>query len=368
MTAKKLTGLAAAVALTFGVGAAHADTITIQMTSTWTSGITLIESDRRFVENVNRLAGDRLRIRFHEGGTLVPSMQVFDAVSAGDIDASGDWPGYWAGRNSAFSLLGSYPMLLSTGDYLFWIQQWGGFDAYQEVYGQYDMVYLPYALITAESGLRSRQRMPDLASLDGKRIRMSGRPQGAILERLGAAQVNLPGQDVYQALERGVVDAAEFSDPGIDYMLGFHEVTDYWTAPGWHQPGNVGGVMINRKVWDSLDEDLQHILKVAAEANLAWSVSYFNRHAAEATAKFREAGIEVDVISDDELDQIQEIANEVLVRDSCENPLFAKIALSQLQFMQDYADWRDLQSTFAFGRNLKSFPDMDRIRECAEQG
>ena len=160
---------------------AAAEPVKIQMTTTWPTGISLIDSDRHFVETVNQLAGDRLEIDFHPGGTLVPSGQVFDAVSSGSIDASADWPGYWAGYNSAFALLGSFPMMLTAGDYLLWLQQWGGFEAFQKVYGEHDMVYLPYAVLSMESGLRSKEPLKSLKDLEGKRLRMSGRPQGEIL-------------------------------------------------------------------------------------------------------------------------------------------------------------------------------------------
>ncbi|MBA1149245.1 TRAP transporter substrate-binding protein DctP [Ectothiorhodospiraceae bacterium WFHF3C12] len=346
---------------------AAAEPVKIQMTTTWPTGISLIDSDRHFVETVNQLAGDRLEIDFHPGGTLVPSGQVFDAVSSGSIDASADWPGYWAGYNSAFALLGSFPMMLTAGDYLLWLQQWGGFEAFQKVYGEHDMVYLPYAVLSMESGLRSKEPLKSLKDLEGKRLRMSGRPQGEILQALGAAQVQLPGGEVYQALERGVVAGAEFSSPGVDWGMGFAEVTSHWTVPGWHQPGSVGGVMINKEVWNKLSPELQSVMKIAARETLMWSLAYYEKTALEAVNKFKEAGVEVHKLSDEELERIQQIANEALVEASCDNPLYAEIAYSQVKFLADYADWRELQQPFGFGRNLSSLPDAGKIESCMEE-
>lgn len=356
----------AALALTFTQGVA-AEPMKMQMTTTWPTGISLIDSDRHFVETVNQLAGDRLEIDFHPGGTLVPSTQVFDAVSSGSIDASGDWPGYWAGNDSAFALLGSFPMMLTAGDYLLWLQQWGGFEAFQKVYGKFDMVYLPYSVISMESGLRTKKALKSLEDFDGKRLRMSGRPQGEILKALGAAQVQLPGGAVYQALERGVVAGAEFSSPGVDWGMGFQEVTSHWTVPGWHQPGSVGGVMINREVWKEMGPDLQAVLKIAARETMTWALAHFEKTALEAVNNFLDAGVEVHKLSDRELERIQELANKELIRAACDNPLYAEIALSQVRFLEDYAAWRELQQPFAFGRNLSSLPDAEKIKSCMEE-
>lgn len=346
---------------------AAAEPMKMQMTTTWPNGISLIDSDRHFVETVEQLAGDRLDISFHPGGTLVPSTQVFDAVSSGSIDASADWPGYWAGNDSAFALLGSFPMMLTAGDYLLWLQQWDGFEAFQKVYGQFGMIYLPYAVLSMESGLRTKEALKSLSDLDGKRLRMSGRPQGEILKALGAAQVQLPGSEVYQALERGVVAGAEFSSPGVDWGMGFQEVTGHWTVPGWHQPGSVGGVMINKEVWDKMGPELQSVLKIAAKETLMWSLAYYERTALEAVNSFLDSGVEIHKLSDEELEQIQQIANEQLVTASCDNPLYAEIAYSQVSFLADYGVWRELQQPFGFGRNPSSLPDAEKINSCMKE-
>src|SRR5699024_9451817 len=116
------------------------------MTSTWPSSIELMELDKKWVEIANKLVGDELTIEFHEGGSLVPSGEVFEAVESGTIEAGGDWPGYWAGRDPAFSPLGTHTSLFNAVDYVNWIQQWDGFDVFNEVYGKFGMVYLPYGV------------------------------------------------------------------------------------------------------------------------------------------------------------------------------------------------------------------------------
>ena len=353
--------------LTAGTSAsAQEKEVTIQMTSTWPPGINLIESDKHFVELVNKLGKGVIQIRFHPGESLVPSTQVFDAVRSGSIAASADWPGYWGGTDTAFALLGAFPMFFTGPDYILWIQGWGGKEVFDEIYGKYGMTYLPYSVITSESGPRGNEPIASLADLQGKRIRMSGRPQGEILKANEASQIMLPGSEVYQAVERGVVDAAEFSTPSTDLGMGLHEVSKHVMSPGWHQPGSMSGVMINRKVWDGLSEQAQTILKVAADATLPWSMAFFEKGSAEAVRKFEEAGTTVHQLSEEDMLTLQKQSNAAMVTEACANPEFARIAVSQIEFMQDYAQWRGMQGEFAMGRNLSELPDLEAIRKCAE--
>lgn len=357
--------MAATLALGAGVGAAAAQEVTLRMTSVWPEGINLIESDKHFAELVNTIGRGTLQIDFTPGGVLVPSTQVFSAVQSGGVDMATDWPGYWAGTDSTFSLLGSFPMLFTSPDYILWTNDWGGQALFDEVYGKYGMKYLPIAVFSSESGLRANKPLPTLESLNGARLRMSGRPQGAILEKLGAAQVTLPGSEVYQALERGVVDAAEFSVPSTDLSMGFQEVTSFWQSPGWHQPGSLNGIMFGLDVWNRLTDQQKEILEVAAKANMLWTISHYEKTSTDAVAEFEKAGTEVTTLSDEEMAQLQGLANEVLVKESCENPLYAKVAASQIEYMQDYGHWRGMQGDFAMGRNLVSYPDLEKIKSCA---
>ncbi|MEH6356853.1 MAG: TRAP transporter substrate-binding protein DctP [Marinobacter sp.] len=358
-----IIGLATGIAIaSFSANAQAGEKWT--MTSTWPDNLALIEIDRHWVDLANKLAGDELKIDFRAGGTLMPGSEVFDATETGSIEAAADWPGYWAGRSSAFSPLATTTSLFNGVDYMNWIQQWGGFELYQEVYGKYNMVYLPYAVTNNESGFMGRTPIKGLADLKGKRIRLSGRDQGRVLEELGGSQVTLAGGEVYQAIERGVIDAGEFNTPGVDYNLGFGEVAEYWATPGWHQSASVFGVMINKDAWDKLSSDTQEKLKIAAEATMAWSFSWIERTSTEGTIKFREAGVEINQFSDEDLARIQDITNEVIVRGACEDPMHAKIYHSMISYMEHYANWRDLTAPFNMSRVTDNLPSLKEIEAC----
>ena len=177
-------------------------------------------------------------------------------------------------------------MGLTASDYIMWLYDGGGLELYQEVYGKYGIVYLPYWVSSTDSGVRGNKPIRSLRDYKNLKIRMAGRAQGKMLKDLGASQVMLAGGEVYQALEKGVIDAGEFASPDIDWGMGFQEVTSYWASPGWHQPSGLGGVMINKKAWDVLPKKTQELLKILARATMVWSFSHFNYVSATATDKF----------------------------------------------------------------------------------
>jgi len=360
--ASRMIALAAATAALLAGPAKAEESWT--MTTTWPSSLELIEMDKHFVELANKLTKGELTIEFFEGGSLVPSGEVFGAVESGTIQAGGDWPGYWAGRDAAFSALATTPSLFNAVDYVNWIQQWGGAELYNEIYGQFGMVYLPYAVTNNESGFRTNEPIRNLDDLQGKRLRLSGLEQGRLLERLGGNQVSMAGGEIYQSLERGVIDGAEFSTPNVDWSGGFQQVTKYWATPGWHQSASVFGVMINKSSWDALTPETQEKLKIAADASLLWSLAFTEKRATEAYAQFDDA-VEINRYDDETLTKIQEMANEVIVETACENPNSAKVYLSMVEYLGDYAQWRDASAPFNLGRTPNG-PDVAALRDCVK--
>lgn len=362
MTNKMLLGGVAALALLAGPAVAQEKWT---MTSTWPSSLELIEIDKHFVDLANKLTTNDLAIEFFEGGSLVPAGEVFGAVESGTIQAGADWPGYWAGRDAAFSPLSTTASLFNAVDYVNWIQGWGGAEMYNEVYGKFGMVYLPYGVTNNESGFRTVNKpIKTTEDLKGLNLRVSGLEQGKLLQKLGGNQVSMAGGEIYQSLERGVIDGAEFSTPNVDLSGGFDQVAKYWSTPGWHQSSSVFGVMINKANWDKLSPETQEKLKIAADATMLWSLANTEKRATEAYQAFKDKGIEITRLDDAALDNIQTMANQTIEEVACENPSSAKIYASMLTYLQDYSKWRDASAPFNLGRTPKG-PDLEKISACA---
>lgn len=359
---KNLMAALAATAI-LAAPAAQAAKQSWTMTSTWPASLELMQLDEKWVELANKLVGDELEIKFFEGGSLVPSGEVFSAVESGTIEAGGDWPGYWAGRDPAFSPLGTHTSLFNAVDYVNWVQQWDGFKVFNDVYGQFGMVYLPYGVTNNESGFRTNQPIRNLEDLKGKRLRLSGLEQGKVLERLGGSQVSMAGQELYQALERGVIDGAEFSTPNVDVSAGLHQVTKFWATPGWHQSSSMFGVMINKAAWDKLTPETQEKLRIAADAAMLWSLSFTEKRAIDGYNTFEKAGVEINRMDDESLKHIQDLSNEVMVEVACSSPLAAQVYVSQAEYLAEYKQWRDASAPFNLGRSPNG-PDLEQLRAC----
>jgi len=333
----------------------------LKMSSVWTAGIQLIEIDRHFAKIANELGAGDLKITFFDGGALVPPFELFDAVSRGQIDIGGDWGGYWAGKNEAFNIIGSHPMGLTAVDYMLWVYQGGGYELIQEAYAKYGLVCLPFGTHGSESGIRSKKPINAISDFKGLKIRIGGKLQGKVLKDLGGVQVMLAGAEVYEALQKGVIDAVEYNIPSVDLVMGLQEVTKYWVSPAWHAPAAIFGAMINKKVWDGLSTRQKDALKTAAMANFLWSYTFMEYKNIEATKKFLEKGIQITRLNDADVGKIQEMVNKHTL-DSCkENPLFAKVAYSQYKFLQDYSQWRSISQPFSFGRNPAT-PSLETIK------
>jgi len=355
-----------ALTLLLGIGfltnSVYAKTHRWKMTTMWPAGIILIEADRHFYKMVNDLSNGEIKIKFWDGGTLIPSFQMFESVSKGVVQAGGNWPSYWAGKNTAFDLLGSCPLGMTHVDYMIWYYRGGGYELYQEVFGKFGMVFLPLMMTPMESGIRGHKPINTLEDFKGLKVRISGRMNGEIMKKIGASQVSLAGGEVYQALEKGVIDAGEFGAPSIDWMMGFQEVTEYWAVPGWHQPTSINGVMINKKAFEKLSPRLQRLVRTSAEATMSWMFSFLEYESYAATNKFIDAGIKLTRLDDESLAKLQKISQDLILKYSKENPLYAKIAYSQMKFLKDSAKWREVSSPYSYGRNV-AVPLIDQVKQ-----
>jgi TRAP-type mannitol/chloroaromatic compound transport system substrate-binding protein len=320
--------------------------------SMWVPSITLWRGDKYFGDLMNVLAKGELDIQYFPGGTLITkSDEIFDAVAKGTLDMSTDWPSYWEGKNTAFSLITSTPMWLTPADYLLWFWQAGGLELSQELYAKYGIVWFPHSVTSPESGQRSNKRITTGDGYKGVKMRQCGRVQAKILKDLGGAAIFMPGAEIYLALSRGTIDAGEFSVPECDWAMGFQEVTKFLVLPGWHQPGPVSGVMISKKSWDKLSDRVKFMFKEAAMATMMWSWTYFEYSSGEYNRKFKEKGMQYSILDKATLDKIQELANKYMIEDAEANPDYAKVAFSQVKYFKDYAEWRKIQEPFTFGRN-----------------
>jgi TRAP-type mannitol/chloroaromatic compound transport system substrate-binding protein len=341
-------GAAALVALAWSWRPVAAQSPVVwKVQSTFPAGIWDFMWGENFVKRVNEVAGGRLRIELLPAGAVVPAFEVLDAVNKGVLDGGITWSGYWVGKNSAFSLFASAaggPFGMNNWDFTAWLFEGGGIQLYRELLDKmgYKVVWFPIWGEMAEPLGWYKKPIRSVADLRGVKMRAAGLAADVFRE-FGASVVTLAAGEIMPALERGVIDGAEFSDPHSDSRLGFHQITKYYHIPGIHQPTGVGEVIINRARWDRLPGDLKTLLEMTArEAMLLnWTRAWRMNHEAleELVTKH---GVKVVETPREVLTELLRAWDKVAAREAARNPDFARVYESQKKFAAWFVPYQRL--------------------------
>ncbi len=321
------------------------DKINWRMTGPWTTGILFYDMMEHFADSVRAASGGRLNIKVFPAGAIVPAMETFDAVSKGVVEVGHSWPGYWKGKNEAFTAFASVPFGVDYEGYNIWYYERGGKQMMDDLYGQFNLVPFFCGNSGQELGLHSNKRATSMADFKGMKVRTPGWYMD-ILTRLGVSVTPLPGGEIYLALERGIIDACEFSSPAVNLPMGFHEITKYVIEPGVHQPSCQFDVFINKKAWEKLPDDLKAIVDICAKETQLWSYHWIENLNIKA---IEEMGKKVEFVSmdDDTLNEFAKVTHAYLEEVKSKHPDTKKILDSMDQFKKDYAPWRKMRGGVA---------------------
>lgn len=330
-----------------------------RLASTFADGTFLFEVDKSFCDKVSELSGGNFVITPYGAGELGASNQVFDLVQSGTVQAGADWPSYWNGKDLGFDLLATTMFDFSGWDYYVWVYEGGGLEeGYNYMFNQYNMMYFPHAFTQMESGIRTNVPINSLDDLKGLKIRFAGKIQGLVAEKIGIAPVTIAANELYEALQRGVVDGAEYSVPMNDDILKIQEVTDYWLTPGWHQTGNAYGVMVNMDAYNELPDAYKKVLENAAKINV---VEYMAKYAwgdAQATAKMIEEGVTVTSLPKEDMELLEKYAREATEQLASQNENYAHVLNSMMEYRKGVEAYRDALGQWGWGFNLKEYPNI----------
>jgi TRAP-type mannitol/chloroaromatic compound transport system substrate-binding protein len=339
--------------LAFGSMALADEKVNWRMGSCWTEAINLYHGDKAMIKYVGEMTNGDFSIQWFPSGSLMKAFEYFDACSKGVVQAVGDWPSYWVGKDPAFDFLGSMPYGFTNMDYMIWYYQFGGRELYNEAFGKFNMMYFNLGATPSESGFRTTEKAGPIKTLEdykGKKLRTPGRSTISVLQKVGAAPIKMAGGEIYLAVERGTLDGAEFSAPGIDWGMGFAEITKYWSVPCWFQPATQSGVMVNKDAFNKLPKQYQHIFTRACQAAAMECLTFYEADSGRAIEKFIEKGTEIVKLDEESLKKLDELSGEYIIEAAKERKgLFAKILKSQLEYLNEYKDWREMTGKFGFG-------------------
>jgi TRAP-type mannitol/chloroaromatic compound transport system substrate-binding protein len=270
------TGAVAGVASTIAAPAISQGIRQLKMVTTWPKNFPgLGTGAESLAKRINEMSDGKLQVKVFAAGELVPAFQSFDAVSSGNAEMSHSVSYYWQGKSPAFNFFAAVPYGLNAIEQAAWIQYGGGMPLWEELAAQFDIKPFMRASTGVQMGGWYRKEINSLDDYKGLKFRMPGLG-GEVLRGLGAAVVNLPGGEIFPALQAGTIDGTEWVGPWNDLAFGFYKVVKNYHYPGFHEPGTAEGLGINRKVWDGLTSSQQQLIATACQAENSVTLAEFN--------------------------------------------------------------------------------------------
>ena len=299
----------------------------------------------RFSKNVERLSGGKFQIKFFEPNALVPALECFDAASKGSVDACWTTPGYHTGKlGPGISFFTTVPFGPQIGEFLAWKWFGGGNEIRDEVYAKFGLIAFDMFAIGPETSGWFKEPITSLDQFRGMKMRFFG--IGAkVMQKLGVSTQLLAGADIYPALEKGVIDATEFSMPTIDIALGFYQVAKNNYYPGWHQQVSVSEILMNKAKFEALPDEYQAMVEIAAGYEVVYTYAETEALNPDAMEQMlTKYGVTNRRWPDSTLATLEKAWAEVVKEESAKDPLFKRTAESYFAFREKYRKWGEAQA------------------------
>jgi len=255
----------AAGAVTVAAPAVHAQqTIRWRLASSFPKALdTIFGAADVFAKKVSELSGGKFTITVHPAGELMPAFGVVDGVQQGTVECAHTAPYYFFGKDPTFAMDCAIPFGLNSRQMTAWMYQGNGLKLFREFYKSYNIVNFPMGNTGAQMGGWYRKEIKSLADIKGLKMRIGGFG-GKVLERIGGVPQNIPGGEIYQALEKGTIDATEWVGPYDDQKLGFNKIAPYYAYPAWWEGGPQLVLYVNSKAYEALPPEYKAIVAAAA--------------------------------------------------------------------------------------------------------
>ncbi len=293
-------------------------------------------------EELEAISGGNVELEIFEPGALVGALEILDAVSDGKVDAGYGASGFWAGKLSAAPLFCSIPFGPDTSEFISWLYHGNGMKLYQEMYDTsgFDVKVLVCAMLPPETSGWFANEITSAEDLKDLKMRFFGLG-GIVMGKLGVSVSVLPGGEIFPALEKGVIDATEYSLPSIDESQGFHKLVNYNYFPGWHQQATTHELIINKPFWNRLTATQQAQIESACKSSIVHSIAYSESIQSAALKRNIERGVNVETWSPEMLDLYKTTWEAVAAEESAKDPFFKKAWEDLKAFREDYATWAD---------------------------
>lgn len=295
----------------------------------------------RLAKIVASMSAGRFQIEVYPAGQIVPALGVFDACSAGTVQAFMGASYYWDQREPANSWFCTVPFGMNPQGMMAWYHQGDGMKLWEETYSAFGLVPRPGISIAPQMAGWFRRKINSVSDFKGLKMRIPGLG-GQVVARLGGNVVLTAGGEIFAALERGVIDASEWIGPYDDMKLGLQNTARYYYYPGWHEPGTTLEFTFNKKAYDALPADMKQILDHATAATWAAAIPEWESKNAIALARLRseyQGRVEIAVLPSSVLLDLKKVSAEVVRHESERSPMARRVYASFSKFQSRVGDW-----------------------------
>jgi TRAP-type mannitol/chloroaromatic compound transport system substrate-binding protein len=289
-------------------------------------------------KRVTESSGGKFEIRVFAAGEIVPGLQVLDAVQAATVECGHTANYYYVGKDPTFAFDTAIPFGLNSRQQTAWMYAGGGQQMMAELFNAYSVVSMPAGNTGAQMGGWFTKEIKSSEDFKGVKMRIGGFA-GQVLTKLGLVPQQLAAGDIYPALEKGTIDAAEWVGPYDDEKLGFNKVAKFYYYPGFWEGGPQLSAIVNKTAWEGLSSENKSIFQSAAwEAHVAMQAKYDAQNPV-ALRRLVAGGTQLKVFSNETLLACLKAANELYDETSEKNPLFKKVYESWRRFRTDQFQW-----------------------------
>ncbi len=341
------TGAAATAAVAAPAIVSAQPTVRWRLASSYPKSLdTLFGASETLCKFVAGATGGKFQISAHAAGELVPALQVLDAVQLGTVECGSTLGSFYFGKDPTFAFDTTLPFGLNTRQMLAWMHDGGGMALMREMYAEYGVVNFPMANTGAQMGGWFRKEINSLEDLKGLKMRIAG-VAGTIMGKYGLVAQQLGAADLYPALERGTIDAAEFAGPYDDERLGLYKVARNYYYPGWWEGCAQVSLLVNQKAYDALPAEYKSVLEAASAVAMTECIAKYDARNPAALKRLVAGGATLKSFPRPVLDACWTASQEWYADTAGKNPKFRKVYDAWSRFRADSVTWfRVTENTF----------------------
>jgi len=303
-------------------------------------------------KRIEAMSNGRLKIQVYGAGELIPALEGFDAVRSGTVEMNHANSYFWTGKTFAAQYFCAVPFGLNFQGMNGWLYDGGGIPLWHEVYAPFGMVAFPCGNTGVQMTGWFRKEIKSTANFKGLKMRIPGLA-GKVYATLGVDVKLLPAGEIFPALERGVIDAAEFVGPYQDRRLGLQKAAKYYHTTGWHETATVSELLINKAAWEKLPKDLQAVVENACAACNVISEAWCQRTNAEAMEDLiKNQGVHAQPLPDPVLEALRAANAKILAEAVAKDPVTKKVHDSYMAYMATYKQWANYSEAVYYDKIL----------------